>query len=587
MTVFSTSTGLKITELEGHTARVTSVIVVPASSANKTLCHCWTSSLDGTIRHWDFSLPELIKKVDVHIPVHSMVIPFVSSTIQVESNGKPSNLNAIISVEDTSIPDDETKALRGQIRICNLTKCRLFGSPLAETIKPESIVLGSSREFFGIRNKRKLHVWKVPPKDFTNNELKKIKLHHTKNLSTLTFHPTERIVAGGDVTGRILIWRGFGKKVFSHGKKSFNRKNVKDEEERPGVRGDDDADSCSTWHWHPTEVKFLSFSSDGAYLYSGGKEGVLVAWQLDTGKKKFLPRIGFPLLYFTHSPDPSLSSISCADNQIHLLKMPSMEIFRSIAGIKLPCSFPEIYKSLYTGFVIHNSSALVALRTEDYCIQFYSLFDNREVSQVQVCERNYQPVDDATVVITLLALSMDASKMGTADVKLPEDGIGGLVSLKFWASGSQSGAYTLSTVIYEPHRDAGISAITFHPTRSNMAVTSSFGGDFKIWILCNETDMKDQAVKKSGWRCQSVGSYKKRPMTAAAFSGDGSVLAVAAETVVTLWNPDTNVLVGVVGETLRPLVTLSFIGKSEYLVSVSQGSKPQLSVWSMSKLSIS
>lgn len=42
----------------------------------------------------------------------------------------------------------------------------------------------------------------------------------------------------------------------------------------------------------------------------GGKEGVLVVWQLDTGKKKFLPRIGSPLLYFTESPDPSLSSVS-------------------------------------------------------------------------------------------------------------------------------------------------------------------------------------------------------------------------------------------------------------------------------------
>lgn len=34
-----------------------------------------------------------------------------------------------------------------------------------------------------------------------------------------------------------------------------------------------------------------------------------MVWQLDTGKKKFLPRIGSPLLYFTESPDPSLSSV--------------------------------------------------------------------------------------------------------------------------------------------------------------------------------------------------------------------------------------------------------------------------------------
>lgn len=41
----------------------------------------------------------------------------------------------------------------------------------------------------------------------------------------------------------------------------------------------------------------------------GGKEGVLVVWQLDTGKKKFLPRIGSPLRYFIDSPDPTLSSV--------------------------------------------------------------------------------------------------------------------------------------------------------------------------------------------------------------------------------------------------------------------------------------
>lgn len=39
-------------------------------------------------------------------------------------------------------------------------------------------------------------------------------------------------------------------------------------------------------------------------------------------------------------------------------------------------------------------------------------------------------------------------------------------------------------------------------------------------------------------------------MTAVAFSLDGSVLAVAAETVITLWDPDKNVLLAVIGETL-------------------------------------
>jgi len=55
---------------------------------------------------------------------------------------------------------------------------------------------------------------------------------------------------------------------------------------------------------------FQEFPGCDSFLgLAGGREGVLVVWQIDTGKKKFLPRIGSPLLYFVDSPDPSLASV--------------------------------------------------------------------------------------------------------------------------------------------------------------------------------------------------------------------------------------------------------------------------------------
>ncbi|KAJ6331200.1 hypothetical protein OIU76_009722 [Salix suchowensis] len=588
VTIFSTATGLPVASLDGHAALVTAVIVVPASTpASKIICYCWTASLDGTIRYWDFSVPELIKIINVNLPIISMVIPTLLSQTA-ETNEKSPKTFAYLSVENTKEPEKESsKALRGQIKKFNLTNSRMAGGmTLTETKQPEIITVSSSGKYFGIRSKRKLQIWKVPTAETERAMVKKITLHHTKNMNVLAFHPTQRIVAAGDVTGRILIWRGFGDRTFADGDGLVNGKLMNNEEERPGVRGDDDADSCTTWHWHSAEVNVLFFSSDGAYLYSGGKEGVLVVWQLDTGRKKFLPRIGSPLLWLTDSPDPSLSSISCADNQIHLLKMPSMEILKSISGIKLPCSFPEMCNGLQSGIAFDCNAGLVALRTENYCIQLYSLFDDRGVSEVVICERNHQPGDEVTVVVTLAVLSLDGSMMSTAELKLPEEGLGGLVCLKFWALGSQNKEFSLSTIIYEPHRDAGISAIAFHPTRP-MAVSSSYGGDFKVWVCNNGIQEMDQPLSNSGWTCHAVGSYKKKPMTAATFSSDGSVLAVAAETVITLWDADKNILVAVIGETLMPVVNLSFVGTSEYLVSASRGSKPQLSIWSMSKLCVS
>ena len=138
-----------------------------------------------------------------------------------------------------------------------------------QTAQPSFITGSPSGEFFGIQSKRTLYIWKVPANDSERALVKKMKLHHTKNVTAMAFHPNGSAVAAGDVTGRILIWRGFGSRTLT-GVEQNKAALTKHEDEKPGVRGDDDADSCSTWHWHSSEVKFLSFSPDGAYLYSGG-----------------------------------------------------------------------------------------------------------------------------------------------------------------------------------------------------------------------------------------------------------------------------------------------------------------------------
>ncbi|KAL6546997.1 hypothetical protein OROMI_022718 [Orobanche minor] len=569
VSIFSTSTGLQTSELESHEAQVTSVIVVPASTpASKVLCYCWTSSLDGKIKYWDFAAPELMRTIDIQFPIHSMVIPSLLSQIT-EINRKRPDLFAYIYTEDVKQKEEHPKSLCGQIRKCNLTKSRLVvGVTLAQTLRPGFVTISPTGKYIGIYDKHKLRIWEIPREDSDYVNYKKIRLHHTKSITALAFHPTEKVVAAGDITGRILIWRGVGRGTFGNDDKLTNGRLNKDVEDMPGVRDDDDADSCTTWHWHSAQ---------------GGREGVLVVWQLDTGKKKFLPRIGSPLLYFITSPDPSLSSISCADNRIQLLRMPTMEILRSISGIKLPSSHMGMYEGVGSNVVFNSTAGLIAVPTDNYRVQLYSLFDDREISEVQICERNHQPGDEITVKVNLVALSSDGSTMSTVESRLPEEGIGSLVSLKFWACGSQSKQFGLSTVIYEPHREARISSIAFRPSY-HMAVSTSSGGDFKIWVRKHEIPPKDQALQNTGWTCHALGSYKKKTMNAAAFSSDGSVLAVAAEKVITLWDPDRNTLLAVIGDSLEPIANLSFVGKSEYLVSTSRGLNPRLTLWNMSKL---
>ena len=51
--------------------------------------------------------------------------------------------------------------------------------------------------------------------------------------------------------------------------------------------------------------------------------------------------------------------------------------------------------------------------------------------------------------------------------------------------------------------------------------------------------MRAETIER--WTCDSVGYYRNKPASVARFSEDGSVLAVAFDSTLTVWETDTNV----------------------------------------------
>lgn len=51
-------------------------------------------------------------------------------------------------------------------------------------------------------------------------------------------------------------------------------------------------------------------------------------------------------------------------------------------SVQLPFSFPRVYGELYSGFAFDHAAGFVALRTEAFCVQLFSLFYDAEISQV-------------------------------------------------------------------------------------------------------------------------------------------------------------------------------------------------------------
>jgi len=115
-------------------------------------------------------------------------------------------------------------------------------------------------------------------------------------------------------------------------------------------------------------------------------------------------------------------------------------------------------------------------------------------------------------------------------------------------------------------------------------MTAGRDGKFKIWILAEERAIKGE---KYSWSCRSVGYYGDEPCQDAAFSQDGSLLAVAYNQTITLWTPETN--------ELRKTLTLPFPDEqvksikfgnnssSQYLISITN---QYVTVWNLLSCSV-
>ncbi|KAK9841067.1 hypothetical protein WJX84_000312 [Apatococcus fuscideae] len=346
---------------------------------------------------------------------------------------------------------------------------------------------------------------------------------------------------------------------------------------------------------------------DGIYLLSGGSEAVLVIWQLETGKRNYLPRLGGPLTSIEPcGADPALYAVCQADNTIRVVNLATMTVTCSIHGLRqMPRPLPV--QGPFTPAVVAGATGELVVPGDNALLQFYDLVHDRHIAKLQVAPRNPVSLTDkeaamgggvygapAQPLVSLLAFSTNGRCMATVDLR-PDAGAQGSAepSLKFWErSGAGSAAaspFTLNSQADGPHQ-GGVNALAYHP-REHMVATTGEEGDFKVWERAVLRTGTAAGVRTSHrWSCRSVGSFRGEPLRAATFSPDGSLLAVAATQTATLWDPFNNVLIAALAlpaasSSASQLTSLAFLHCSATLVGASRGTSPCLVVWDLLTLS--
>jgi len=446
-------------------------------------------------------------------------------------------------------------------------------------------------------------------------------LHHTKAITCVAVSPDGDRVAAGDVTGRIIIWHNVKSAVESM--LASKKKNVVDNNNGIGgvaVSANDDNDDdddegidtglvhkdppATTVHWHAHGVGCLAFSQDGLFLLSGGQEAVLVVWEVGSGRRTYLPRLGGPLVGLCTCPsEPSKYALRQADNTLRIVNVAVMRVEASIHGLRPTPKAPE-----QPPLAMQPGTGHAVVAGSHSLLQWYDVITDAHIDKLQLSHRNIVSLTDsdaaalggvygapAEPAVCAAAFNRDGSIMATLETR-PTAGADGATAylLKFWdktPSREYGFPYSLNTLVDEPHKSAkskpgqssgvadAVTSLAFHPT-DNLVATTSEGGEFKVWAhqrISSSTlpvSKNNEKKKESTWRCKWIGSYKNQPMTSSAFSGEGTVLAISTrDGTITLWSPNEATMLGVMPAPASSssrhagITHLTFIQDSPYLVS--------------------
>ncbi|KAF9152489.1 WD repeat-containing protein 75, partial [Actinomortierella ambigua] len=444
---------------------------------------------------------------------------------------------------------------------------------LLKTRLCSGLAISSDGEYLVMAGRYKLHVINIASGNgidsgaVTENDESRFRCYLTpERITALAFHPTEGCIATGDERGRITLWYCFGKNA-----------------DRP---------ITTVMHWHAHKVASLTFTSDGSYLLSGGEESVLVIWQLATGFKQFLPRLGSEIKHITVSPDQSLYAIGHQDNSVNVIRSMDLKIKTVIQGLKFPHVGGHASSNpLNIGLIVEPRQGHVVLNGLPGTLQFYDPIKEQHIMELEISPRNkVSRADEKEIVppqVLHCAFSSDGRWMATVDGRDDHETTPELY-LKFWEYNEDAHTYVLNTRVDNPHAGQ-ITSLHFNPrlgaTAEPMVVTTSVDGKFKIWQLAQQGETRRGIEAEHAWGCRSTGFYRDMVPRCAGFSSDGSLLAVAYGQIITLWNPYLNALQGTLTmpPENRPIRHLTFVKNSPFLVAAT---KDHLYSWNLLTCSV-
>ncbi|KAF9535678.1 WD40-repeat-containing domain protein [Crepidotus variabilis] len=483
-----------------------------------------TGALDGRILIWDFVNANLLQTITLGQPIHLLCAHenfkgyvFVAASKARKTAGTIDNNAVVLQV---ALKQSDSSGKPAEIM------------PVGKTRSPSGLAVSSNGAWLVATAGHKVYIAKTAllSAGFT-------KYVSAERLTCLGFHPLEEYFATGDEKGIVRLWYCLNDELAV---------NIKGVEKRTQTRA---------LHWHAHPVSSVSFTSNGAYLLSGGEEAVLVIWQLHTGRKEFIPRLGAPI--GTVSVAKSLKTgeeeylLGLMDATYAFVSSTSLKITRSYSRIKVDPSLPfdagATYKPFSVPIAVHPLTATLVLpSSHPSSLQIYSPASSTLLSELEVSPSNrVSRRDDKPITpsrVEKVVISISGAWMATVDAREGDVGFRREVYIKFWSWDSKENNWTLNSRIDRPHGTDKVTDISFSPTSQSgtaaMLVSTGEDGKIKVWSPRLLPGTESAVI----WTSHATLNFRQDIPGSVSWAPDSSLFAVAVGPHIALYDPFTKML---------------------------------------------
>ncbi len=540
--VISLISGEVVGTFARHRSEVTS-ITKGSDSIDRKCGLVASSSKDGAIFVWRLANFEVLQEFSTYLTIYGLILPrkFLcridkalcgSETEKTQSSGE---VYLVVKKSD-SLEKDDTDEKGSKYKLIvydhSIGKVRkkVSGLQLSRTYTQLSHAEG---DYLVVANKRKVLAisceTRKGPK-FVND---------IGNITCIAWHQDKSTLLTGHERGEIALWHNVGEWIESSQRRGSGK------EKRENVSFTTSPPVHTLLHWHAHAVRSLSFSTDGTYFFSGGEEAVLVMWQSATGVKSFVPRLGGSINFIESNEliEGMQVAVTTEDNTLHMVDASRMREEWSLRSLSLSSTHDEMFsyatkQDPVDGYLVCNGAPGKLQALDPYSRSIRWTHDVVEHTRVSRPEKFSEVFAPSVLYFDFLKTSHGPVYLSTIDSRRGEERDIVVSSLKFWLLDSRKSMYVLSAQVEIPHGDHAVTSLKFLPDRyqdsqMNYAVTTGEDGSVKLWGVALDEQ------RRAAWTCVYTFRHKDTAVSDMACSLDGSLLALAQNNVVSVWDPMT------------------------------------------------